>query len=167
MDDLINQGFMGQAARENNIYLGGMPITGDNTCSTWRETFIDICNSLVEDRSTFRYLNPCKGMYEPVTGLFKKEAANAWRYSDELIVDKRVHSMLNSSILVFNFADPLEDILMAAYECGFGFTLKTTYVITIGQPPNPMVKLSSSFIAKDLYEAASYCLYIDSKNKDL
>lgn len=150
-----------------DIYLGG-PITPKNPSYSvkWREEFQELLHRLNSD-TKLGFLNPLEGLYEGNN--FDIGPHNKWRCSNEYLLDNRLHLMMSSSILVFNFLESENSKnLGEGWELGFAFALKNKYIILVDNPEgearsDPRLLLSATLVADNLYEAAQYCLYLEQK----
>lgn len=150
-----------------SIYLGG-PVSSfledkPSYAAYWRDQFPQLLNSLCAQES-FSYQNPCIGQYNEQHD-FSVEPYNRFRFSDNYIFDNCVTQILSSDILLFNFLNAKDVVSPGSFwEMGFGFGLKTKFMILIAEEgsslrKHPILKASTNFVASDLTEAAQYCLY--------
>ncbi len=156
------------------IYLGG-PVTEflkdtPSYAADWREKFPELVNA-ISPSLPFEFENPCEGMYDKSTLKFEVDESNSWRYTDQYIADRCLTQILNSDIILCNYLNSSGfDSLGTAWEVGFSLALKSKTIIIVDTPDgrvstHPLIKLSSNFIAHDLYSAAQYAVYSATKQK--
>ena len=170
-EESMNEIMQMQGRRQIGLYLGG-PVTelmgtSPSYAADWRVNFPKVLESMGGD--SFVCHDPCEGTYNPETLEFIREESNKWRFTDEFILDRCIHQMMASDILIFNFLECEKYYSPGTFwEIGFTFALKTKYTILIDKENgpirnHPIIKLSTNFVASNLYEAAQYCLYLESK----
>ena len=170
---MIDQLIPNHAELNTSIYLGG-PVTELMTdtpsyAATWREEFPSMLSTVAEEGKNFTFNNPCEGQYNS-EGVFESNEYNAFRYESRYIMDKRVHQILSSDIILLNFLNCKEYFSPGTFwEIGFSFALKTKHLILVDEEngkarKHPIINLSTNFIASNLYEAAQYCSYLAKRN---